>query len=287
MSLYNNIETRMEYIQRVFMKVQNYMQEDHHLDEIIAFLDSESKEFRSVTYESASMTIGLKDLSRGGQLNQWKKFCLLAKDSHSAHMKMGLGLAFGKAEISPTPYLKLLDLVLPWMVFDGIGYYYGLFKGRVTVKNHKVPDFIGGEDLHGFNQGLGRRLWYVARGEAKVVFDLIQSFASSRQSDLWRGVGMACAYVGGNDKNNLERLATYSAANKIQLSNGVVMAALNRILSANAIDDIDFTYSIILGKPLKDLKLFTDKIMKGLGNKSDILSSNWINKLEEEFVTKQ
>ncbi|MBL0272347.1 MAG: DUF1702 family protein [Chitinophagaceae bacterium] len=91
-----------------------------------------------------------------------------------------------------------------------MGYYAGLFKGRRTIKNQLVPDGIGAQELQGFDQGLGRRLWYNARGEVKEVARLIQTFTSTRHPDLWRGIGIACGYVGGNQQENLELLLTAS-----------------------------------------------------------------------------
>lgn len=269
MDLYNNIESRMGYIQHVFMKVQHFMQENHSLEDIIAFLDSDPKEYRSVAYEGASMEIGLKDLSRGEPLKEWNKFYLLSKDKHSAHMEVGLGWAFGKLEITPNLYLKLLDLVMPWMVYDGIGYYYGLFKGRRTVKHHEAPEFIIEEKLHGFDQGLGRRLWYIGKGESKEIAHLIQSFPVTRHEDLWRGVGIACGYVGGNEKYNMEQLVFYSGTLKKQLSAGVAMAALSRSLSDSITDDIDFTCSILCGKSRQDVILATANLMKTFNNTLD------------------
>ena len=59
MNLHNSVSDKMEYIQKVFLGVQDYMQKNHELEELIAFLDSEPPEFRSVAYESASMEIGI------------------------------------------------------------------------------------------------------------------------------------------------------------------------------------------------------------------------------------
>jgi hypothetical protein len=52
MSLHNNVAGKMEYIQKVFLSVQRYMQTNHELEELIIFLDTEPSEFRSVAYEA-------------------------------------------------------------------------------------------------------------------------------------------------------------------------------------------------------------------------------------------
>lgn len=250
MNLHNNVSGKMEYIQKVFLSVQRYMQTNHELEELIAFLDTEPAEFRSVAYESASMEIGLQEFSCGNELNNWKIFYRRSAKAHTFHMDIGLGWAFAKKEVSPGPYLESLYPVKRWMVFDGVGYYHGLFNGRRTVKNQLVPDGIDVQDLHGFDQGLGRRLWYISKGNPDQLNQLIQAFRLSRHADLWRGLGIACGYVGGNDKTNLERLLNYSAEFKDQFCTGLSFAAISRSASNSVTQDIESACEIICGKSL-------------------------------------
>src|SRR4030095_10742192 len=168
----------------------------------------------SIAYESASMELGLNDLSRGTQLHEWNKFYNRTGQVHSFHLDIGLGWAFAKAGTFPAPNWEPLHPLMRWMVFDGMGYFNSLYRGRRTVKNHIVPKNIEGEDLHGFDQGIGRRLWYIANGEVKIVTELIQPFPLSRHPDLWRGAGIACGYVGGCKQNDLELLSKASGEYK-------------------------------------------------------------------------
>ncbi len=55
-------------------------------------------------------------------------------------------------------------------------------QSKITL----VPQDVTDEDLHGFDQGLGRRLWYISKGEVSVLTKLIHPFHSLRQYDLWR-----------------------------------------------------------------------------------------------------
>lgn len=263
MNLHNSISGRMEYIQKLFLSVQDYMQENHGLERLISFLDDEPPEFRSVAYEAASMEIALQDLSRGKELNNWKKFYDHSSNAHAFHMDIGLGWAFAKTEISPTPFLKTLH-VMSWMVFDGMGYYFGLFKGRRTVKNQLVPEVLSGQDIYGFDQGVGRRLWYISKGKVNELIKLMQPFHLSRHAALWRGVGIACGYVGGSQQSNLERLLNCSTYFKDQLCTGVGLAAISRSASNSVTEDIDLACKIICGKTLKDVLTDESELSKHL-----------------------
>jgi len=267
-----NASAKMEYIQRVFLRVQDFMQKDHELEELMSFLDSEPPEFRSVAYESASMEIGMRDLSSTKELNNWKLFYQRAADVHTFHMEIGLGWAFAKVEIPVDAYLKSLEPVMSRMIFDGIGYYHGLFKGRRTVKSQLLPEGFEEQELSGFDQGLGRRLWYIAKGEVQEAADLIQSFQATRHHDLWRGVGIACGYVGGNRKADMELLLDLSGSCKKQLQKGIALAAMSRKASDSVSEDIEQACEIICGMPLMDVLILETGLGEQYYSKSGIIS---------------
>jgi len=248
MNLHNNVSAKMEYIQKVFLGVQDYMQKNYELEELMIFLNAEPPEFRSVAYESASMGIALHEITTGKEITDWKNFYQCSAKAHTFHMEIGLGWAFAKTEISPTTYLESMSPEMQWMVFDGMGYYYGLFKGRRTVKNQLIPEGIKELELHGFDQGLGRRLWYIAKGDVNALVQLIKLFHISRH-----GVGIACGYVGGTTQPDLEKLLEYSNENKDHLRNGIVLAAISRNASESITATIESACIIICGKPLKEI----------------------------------
>jgi len=253
MNLHNTVAGNMEYIQKVFVGVQVFMQQHHSLEELIAFLDAEPPVFRSIAYEAASMEMALPELLSDKALYNWKEFYKRSEKVHKFHMDIGLGWAFAKAEMSPKLYLRFLHPHIPLMIYDGIGYYNGLFRGRNTVKTQLIPGEITGKELHGFDQGLGRRLWYISKGEANVLVQLIQPFNLSRHADLWRGVGIACGYVGGFKREHLEQLMMFSNEFSNQLSTGIKLAAISRSASDSVSCDIELACNIICGKSLNDV----------------------------------
>jgi hypothetical protein len=283
-NLHSTALGKMEYIQKLFLTVQEYMLQNHELEELICFLDSELSEFRSVAYESASMEKAHQELSSGKGLNNWESFYQRSAKAHTFHMDIGLGWAFAKTENLSTAYLESLNPFRRWMVFDGIGYYYGLFKGRKTVKSQVVPEGIDTTEMNGFDQGLGRRLWYIATGQVKEVMHLIQAFPMTRHPDLWRGVGIACGYVGGNKQEDLELLSTASGGCKKQLQTGITLAAISRIASNSVTADVENACQIVCNKTLKEIKdLQAQMTSKLLYIYTDKGNSHWITQFESEL----
>src|SRR5215217_3511830 len=231
MNLYSNVSERMDYIQQLFLSVGVQLENKNSLDEVIAFLETEPPEYRSVAYESASFEIALENLKLNQHLDGWIEFRNLCAKQHTFHIDIGLGWAFAKTGVPPDPYIVAMQSMVKWMVFDGMGYYYGLFKGRSTLKNKVIPEGIEDDDLHGFDQGLGRRLWYIIKGNVAELDKLVESFPEHRHADLFRGIGIACGYVGGNEKDDLQHLCKISRENYKQLQLGIALAAISRIAS--------------------------------------------------------
>ncbi len=250
----SQVASNMDYIQKIFLDIQEQLMLAYDLDALIDFLDKESPTFRSIAYESASLQIATRSLNVHKDLEQWHAFYRRADKAHTFHLGIGLGWALAKAEISPTPFLDALDPWVKLMVYDGMGYFYGLFKGRKTIKSHLVPAEISGEALHGFDQGLGRRLWYNAMGDVRALTELIHTFPASRHADLWRGVGIACGYVGGLEEKDLVKLRSFSAENQKSLSRGVSLAAMCRTASGSITPDIELASLVVCYKDIADIE---------------------------------
>jgi enediyne biosynthesis protein E3 len=265
-----NISLRMEYIQKLFLEVEGVVEKLSEPEEILTYLDREEPLFRSVGYESASFVIGVKDLSQRQSLDRWKNFRRLCAGEHTFHSDIGLGWAFAKTGIQPLAFSDELGPAIEWMVYDGIGYYYGLFKGRNTIRQRLVPPEISTEVQGGFDEGLGRRLWYMAKGNVEQLLPLVQSFDENRQTALWQGIGIACGYVGGNSVDEIATLIQASGAFEKSFSTGIMLATISRIESRSMNEDTLRAFRKVCKMELEDL------------NMADLSSADIYNVLNKE-----
>ena len=286
MNLYSNVSERMDYIQQLFLTVGVQLENKTSLDEVITFLETEPPEYRSVAYESASFEIALENLKLNQHLDRWKEFRNLCAKQHTFHIDIGLGWAFAKTGIPPDPYIVAMQSMVKWMVFDGLGYYYGLFKGRSTLKNKQVPVGIEDDSLHGFDQGLGRRLWYMAKGKVDELNKLVENFPVSRHPDLFRGIGIACGYVGGSEEHELLCLKEIAGEYHHQLQLGIVLAAISRIASETISEHLNLACVIICNKTVDELKITVRKMATNFFYLYNSSSGNqqWLTQLESELL---
>jgi enediyne biosynthesis protein E3 len=286
MNLYSNVSERMDYIQKLFLGVGASIQNQSSLNEIITVLETEPPEYRSVAYESASFEIAVDDLKTNQHLGGWKKFRQLGALQHTFHIDIGLGWAFAKTGVDPNIYTHTIRPVVKWMVFDGVGYYSALFKGRCTLKNKEIPELIEGDDLRGFDQGIGRRLWYMVKGNVDALKDLVENFPLARHPDLFRGIGIACGYVGGSQKNELLRLKEIAGENHQQLQVGIVLAAISRIASDTISENINMVCRVVCKKSINELKSHVGLMPTNffyLYNDS-CNGDRWLSQLESELL---
>jgi len=251
---------------------------------IIPTLEEELPEYRSIAYEGASFEIAMKDLVSGQRLRQWNEF-KNASQLHSFHVDIGLGWALAKTQLSPHSFAESTNDLSGSMILDGVGYYHALYKGRSTLKDKAVPPSIQEESLRLFDQGVGRRLWYVAKGNEQEVIELLHNFPVSRHGALFRGIGIACGYVGGCEEHQLTYLKEISEGNLEQLQFGITLAAISRIISDTATPDIDVACRIICNKTLNELRV---SVMPTSSNFLYLSDSNtnrdWFSQLKSKLL---
>ena len=245
---------RMEYIQKLFMDVERAVEKLTQPDEIRRYLDAEEPLFRSVGYESASMVLGLRALMNDQSLTRWMEFRNQSGGQHSFHIDIGLGWAFAKTGLWSGAYAHAMDTSMQWMVYDGMGYYYGLFKGRTTIKQAIVPPELGEEASDGFNEGLGRRLWYMAKGDHEELLSLVMHFNETRHPALWQGIGIACGYVGGNSDAVIAAHMDASGVHQQYFEKGIMLATVSRIASNSMDTEFENTLRQVCNLEVDDLR---------------------------------
>jgi hypothetical protein len=105
--------------------------------------------------------------------------------------------------------------------------------------NHQLPAYLPEAALPMYYRGIGRSLWYKSNADVVKVPGRIEGFPSHRHPDLWRGVGIAVAYVGGCDDNTLKQLFQLSGTNGIQLASGAALAVRSRKEAGSVTTDTD------------------------------------------------
>ena len=223
MSIEDNIQTVVD----TFQKGRSISERELGLDELISTLNEFEPRYRSVVFEGASMGVAL-----GNEIGTWKKYAKKA-EKHTTQVHIGLGWAVAEKEIDLASTLSEINPELRIKVLDGFGYWHGLFKRRLTIRTQQIPENITAELQAGFDQGVGRAIWYATKGEIAKVVNIINHFSEERRANLWQGIGVASTYVGGCSEELINELKSTSNEFKSNLEKGIESVELS-MLKANS-----------------------------------------------------
>jgi len=231
----NTVVERMNCLQAVFKDAKMYAAAATNQEAIAVYNNTLAAPFVSVAYEAAAMALAVKDCQEGEQLNNWMPF-LEQNRAHTTQIYIGLGWALAQERKAWNTYLDKLNPLWTWRVVDGYGYYDGFFRRRKVFQGI-YADGLTPEGLTVYMQGLGRSLWYTAKGDAQKLLGLLEKLPKEQQPNLWRGIGIASTYVGGEDLSEKGQ-ALWNAAESYRgaLATGVAMATDSRI-KAGTLDE--------------------------------------------------
>lgn len=161
---------------------------------------------------------------------------------------LGVGLMLGKGQLPIEKYLQQSDVVKVWPVIDGYGFQHGLFHWREFLDEIALPpQLFSGYTRHIFDQGLGRSIWMVSCADVAHIAKTIKAFPPDRQTDLWGGVGYACASIGGAEPATLEALGQAAGAYRFALARAAACAAKFRQLLGNSFGYTKMASEILSG----------------------------------------
>ncbi len=283
MSTKISVEGKMDAIQNIFLHVQDVFFESPEWKRHVAELESTDIEFRSIAYESASMSIALEDLKQGNQFTNWLQFLNDAALAHATQVHVGLGWAFAQQLKNPIAYLAELNSMSRYRVLDGYGYYEGIFRRRRSIINHvklALEDSVASAAL---DQGLGRSIWYLNKGIIDDAKNMIEAFAVERHKDLWRGLGIAIAYLGGCNEETLRYIFSKTDLYKTQLATGAMMALVSRDSAKYISADTELVCKIFCNKTAEQILELNYSIKSNLDLKSDDAYAKWIEAFENSF----
>lgn len=219
------------------------------LGALVPRLEAVPLELRGYAYEGAAMGLTGLDCMLPWK-NRLAEYIAGPAAPHIYMAHIGAGEALARLRRRPEPFIaRLSDRVLCWLVMDGYGFHEGFFSRRRYVDEQALPEHLSSYGRRIFDQGLGRSLWFTAQANVEGIAAIVASFTASRQADLWVGVGVGCAYVGGVDREAIRALQRAAGPYRIHLALGAATVAKGRQRAGNPASHSDLTCEILCGMP--------------------------------------
>ena len=201
--VFSKIETVMTTFRETEMFCMNHENQADRLE----FVNGQDIEFRSVGFEAISMCIAKECLNEDRGFTAWIDFYNSYNSLYAAQLLTGLGWALA-ANQTPIPLelSKLFSSEQLFKVQDGYGYYYGLFRSRLTIRSKQTPSELNNNIPAGYYSGIGRSLYYHAKGNIVKLQENIETFDIRYLHEIWQGIGTASIFLGGLSIHTIEQL---------------------------------------------------------------------------------
>ena len=245
---------------------------------------------RGFAFEGAAMGLTLLDRLTPRKTNFTKKF--LEGEAGLSHIYMthvGIGWALARlpwTRFRILPNINDFDPLLKWLIVDGFGFHEGYFKPRRYFQPKILPKWIAGYARRVFSQGLGRSLWFVEGTNVEAVAQTILNMPETMRTDLWSGVGLACAYAGKVETGELEKLRNLARGFQAHLAQGVAFAAKTRRRAGNMTAHTELACRILCHRTADEAALITDAALENLPSREDSENPNyeiWRRRIREKF----
>lgn len=217
------------------------------LDDLVPLLDSVPLELRGYAYEGAAMGLTGMDCFLPGK-SRLNAYLAGPGAPHIYMVHVGAGEALARLRRKPEPFIaKMADRVLCWLAMDGYGFHEGFFHPDRHVARREVPKHLSPYGRRVFDQGVGRSIWFGSGASAARIAATIGAFPTERHGDLWLGIGVACTYVGGVERETIEDLRAASGAHAPQLAVGSAFVAKGRSRAGNPVPHTDLACEVLCG----------------------------------------
>jgi enediyne biosynthesis protein E3 len=233
--------------------------ESSKFEKLIPQLDKVALEMRGYAYEGAAIGLTAFDC-----VMPWKKslqeYMAGPAAAHIYMVHIGAGEALARLRRKPEPFIaRLKDRTLCWLVMDGYGFHEGFFARKRYIDGKVVPTHLSPYARRIFDQGLGRSIWFLAGAQVERIAATLAVFPTSRQADLWVGIGVACAYVGGIDRAAIEALQKAAGPYRPHMGLGTAFVAKGRQRAGNPVSHTDRACRVLWGLSSEQAAQIVDK----------------------------
>ncbi|MFI6574910.1 DUF1702 family protein [Nocardiopsis sp. NPDC050513] len=217
------------------MEARRLWEVEHRLETVDAAL-------RGFAYEGATMAFTVLDALPLGRSGRTRELMDGPARPHTFLAYIGIGFAMARLprglwkgvlpELSDNPYHPTMS----WLAVDGYGFDLAYFDTPRWVGRRETPrpyPWLGSPDYfhRAFDQGVGRALWFIHGARPAAVTDAVRAFPEERRADLWSGVGLAAAFAGGAEPEELKALLRDAGSAAPHVAQGAVFAAKARVFS--------------------------------------------------------
>lgn len=201
----------------------------------------------------------------------------LLKDAsqYSFLLFLGIGEAMAQLKLPPVLCNDVSRELWSGQIIEGYGFFEGYFNWYEALVLQKYPVGLAPELRAAYDQGLGRAIYFVSNCSAEKIREQINTFPIERRAELWAGVGIPSAYVGGLTERELTRLIDFAGNYRAELMQGVLLGSDARAKQLLIPDHTDMACNIICGARLSEAMALNSRLTGVLSQRESYSMYDW------------
>ena len=200
---------------------------------------------------------------------------LTEADRYTFLLFLGIGEAMAQLKLPPVLCNEIANELWCGQILEGYGFFDGYFNWFDSLVNQRYPAALKPELRSFYDQGLGRAIYFVTNSSPTLIRDYINNFPLERRSELWSGVGIPTAYVGGLSEKELRKLIDYSGTYRAEIMQGVLLGASARAKQELVPDHTELACNIVCGMHLIEGLSVTSELEQMLQLRESYNMADW------------
>jgi enediyne biosynthesis protein E3 len=230
---------------------------------LMEYLQTFELDLLGFAYKGAGMGLALLDYLSPGNQRRFQQF-VADNPAHVQVVHIGAGIIMSVLKRDAARSMADLLPFNRWWAVDGFGFYDGVSNWKRSLEQQAIPKQFKGYARRGFDQGLGRSIWFLYSVDLDNVVKQIHCFSPTRHADLWSGVGLASTYTGGVDRTILEAVKAAAGDYASDVAVGSALAANGRYLAKNIVDHTNLASSVFCGATAEEAAKLTLRVKEAL-----------------------
>lgn len=199
---------------------------------------------------------------------------------------LGMGEAMAQMKLPPVLCNEVSDELWSGQILEGYGFFDGYFNWFDALVCQHYPLGLKHDLRCFYDQGLGRAIYFVTNCNPVLIRDYINKFSPDRRSELWSGVGVPTAYVGGLSERELKKLIDFAGEYRAEIMQGVLMGASARTKQEYVPDHTELACHLICGMHSIEGFAITEELEKILQQRESYNMADW-QKLVRSLLRKE
>jgi enediyne biosynthesis protein E3 len=282
--LRHSTRERLERVGETFLRGYHLALADEGIELLAEGLNEVDSEFCGYAFEGAAMGLDLLDQLKPWGATRIAEFLQGPANPHIYMVHVGIGWSMARWGLGMERRLARLEPLLRWLAVDGFGFHEGYFRCADYAKGAApIVKLRSSYASRAFDQGLGRSLWFVSAAEPEHISRAMAHFAEVRRPDLWSGIGLACAYAGGANEDEVTAIRAASGVHWPHLAQGAVFAAGARQRAGNPAVHTEVACRILCGITAQRAAELTEETRRNVTAEPDQAYEEWRQLIREHL----